>query len=153
MVGKFERMKRKAEWQLSQQLVGPLNDWFGPKNREKAHKIEAEQEIIGNRTGIIDLTPEEEQKLIAIRKNLPPEEKARRDPNFLQPEAARNALFALSIFLTLMLILCWFLWTCKNNDNSKQARMQREREEDENEMRNFRGRNEYSNVRNTDTPE
>ena len=61
-----------------------------------------------------------------------------RDPDYIHPEAARNFLFALSIFLIMIVMLCWFYCTCKANKDAMNAKRERGREE-ANEMHRFKG--------------
>jgi hypothetical protein len=35
--------------------------------------------------------------------------------NSMQPQAARMAMFVFSFFILILLILAWFVWTCRNN--------------------------------------
>ena len=135
MLNRLDRMKRKAQWQLTQQLIGPINQLFGPKSPPQKTKSELEDK----RTGVIELTPEEHNKRMEELKELDPLEVARRDPNFLHPDAARKAMLAFSILLILIVLLVWFVCTCKrNSDRLKAQRAIHEQEQTEQaELRHF----------------
>ena len=66
-------------------------------------------------------------------------EVARRDPNFLHPEAARKAMLAVSMMLIIIILLVWFIWTCKKNSDMlrKEREAQMKSEMEHAELRSF----------------
>ena len=110
MVERMAKMKKKAEWSLSQQLIEPINRIFGSKqSREKTPS-----ELADKRTGIIDLTPEELEIRRLERENMSSEEKARRDPNHVDDEALRMAMFCFSMGILILSIAVAFSCYCKH---------------------------------------
>jgi len=85
MLERMTRMKKKAEWSLSQQLIEPINRIFGSNNKKSREKTPSE--LKDRRVGVIDLTPEELEIRRKELANLSPEERARRDPNAIDEEA------------------------------------------------------------------
>lgn len=58
VVDRLDRMRRKAQWQLGQKLIRPINEWFGPKTPVQRTKSEIED----SRSGLVILTEEERKQ-------------------------------------------------------------------------------------------
>lgn len=64
----------------------------------------------------------------------PPESKEealqRRDPNYLDPKAKHRAQLAFGCFMFLLLLLFWFITTCRNSKNAHSEYMRQNQDED-----------------------
>ena len=128
-------IKNKAKFQMGQKLIRITNDWFGPMTSSRP-KVDSNKP---KKYGVTNPTAEE---LAQERASLTPEEKCMRDPFCLQPDAARLALIVFGTTFLLILLLVWFLCTCKKN----KQRHEYERAENDfnfNEMSDFQPQNHY----------
>lgn len=102
-------VKNKAKFLVGQKLIRITNDWFGPMTSGRTIPKDNGKP---KKYGISYPTAEE---LAEERASLTPEELCRRDSNCLQPDAARLALVVFGCTTLIILLLIWFVCTCKKN--------------------------------------
>lgn len=114
MFSHADAMKRKAEYQLGQKMIAVTNEWFGPLTARPQKILNAKPK----HQGVHDLSQAEIEAEKVAAANLSDEEKCRRDSNCLQPAAARLALTFSGCLLLIIIVLGWFICTCKQNKDS-----------------------------------
>jgi hypothetical protein len=94
-------------FQLGEKVKPAINEMFSPKMSSKK----------------LDLNngKKKDEEIKALSSS----EKASLDPNVLQPEAARMAMVFFGGLSLILVLLIWFVLTCKNNS----AKMRKDREE------------------------
>ena len=121
MIHVADHIQAKARHQLTERLIAPINEWFGtPENNLTPQQI-PEAELS---PGVHQQTPESVERRKREWEALTPEQRGRTDPNYLDPRAARLATIAFCGAVLILILLIWFVTTCRNASPSVKYRPQ-----------------------------